>query len=73
MNSALGANNSAPYMLTSFEDLVAFLENQSVQYRLVVDEQQKVIIPTRMAPLGSEIAILWASKRWLRMRITNMP
>lgn len=73
MNSALGANNSAPYMLTSFEDLVAFLEKQSIPYRLIVVEQQKVIIPTRVASFESEIAILWAHNHSLVQCIHPLP
>jgi hypothetical protein len=73
MNSALGENNSAPYMLQSFEDLVNFLEKQSVLYRLIVDEQQKVVIPTRVASFESEIAILWAHNHSLVQCIHPLP
>jgi hypothetical protein len=35
MNDTSGAENAAPDRLKSFEDLVAFLERQSIQHRLI--------------------------------------
>jgi hypothetical protein len=58
------AKKIAPYMLKRFEGLVAFLKRQSIQRRLIPDEQ-KVISPIRMKPLESETAILRAHNRSL--------
>jgi hypothetical protein len=73
MNSAPSAERSAPQMLNSFEDLVAFLESQSIPHRTMIDEGTKVIIPTRMKPLESELAIFWADEHSLLQCIHPLP
>lgn len=72
MNNALDTEKLAPQMLTSFEDLVAFLESQSIPHR-VVQGQQKVVIPTRAKDIESELAILWGHEHSIVQCIHSLP
>jgi hypothetical protein len=72
MNNTLDAEKLAPQMLASFEDLVAFLESQSIPHR-VVPEEQKVVIPTRAKDIESELAILWGHEHSMVQCVHPLP
>ncbi len=72
MSNAVDAEPLAPQMLSSFEDLVAFLESQSIPHR-VVQEEQKVVIPTRTKQREGELAILWGHEHSMIQCVHPLP
>jgi hypothetical protein len=63
---------SQPKLLTDFESLVEFLEQEKVPHQVDLDNQ-KIIFPTKFKTLESELLILWDIKNSLIQCIHLLP